>query len=77
MKKIFGVIQFSGAVAMYILWEFHKIEIRIYCCWKEISVELYEERWDFKVNIRFYGLLNEITVELWLPWLFVNVADHP
>ena len=30
VKRLLGVIQFSGAVAMYILWEFHKIEIHIW-----------------------------------------------
>ena len=50
----------------------------VYCYWKEISVELYEESQGFKVDAQFYGLLNEINkiVELWLPWFFMNVADH-
>jgi hypothetical protein len=39
---------------------------------------LYEERRGFKVDAQFYSLLNGInkTVELYLPWLFVKVAEH-
>ena len=30
VKRFLGVIYFSGAVAIYILWEFHKIEIHVW-----------------------------------------------
>ena len=42
------------------------------------KVELYKEWRGFKIDAQFYDLLNEInkTVELQLPWLFVNVTDH-